>query len=203
VRGALVCAAALTSLEALTAGVFARVPLLLGVTSDDGLGAGELEWTMLPPPVTTTSQYQTLLAAHFGEERAADALRAFPAENDAQVKTQLGTISEGLWCAPLHPLTPSRQVWSRDPPPTFTLTLTLTPPPRATSEGHLRGPLVRILTSSNPHFHPRPRPPPPPTGTPLRHVVPPTSSPTTAYQPTSTASRTPASPHTAATSELT
>jgi hypothetical protein len=93
------------------------MPLLLGVTADDGLGAAELEWTMLPPPITTPSEYEALLTSYFGEERAADALRAFPvpaAAEAAEVKKQLGVISEALWCGQ---------------PSSLTLTHTITPSP--------------------------------------------------------------------------
>ena len=97
-RAGLGAAKPLTSVEALSSGRFHRVPVLLGVTADDGLGKAELEWTMFDD-VATVDEYRRLLERKLGAERLAEALRLYPAESDNDVEVALGRLSDDLWYA--------------------------------------------------------------------------------------------------------
>jgi len=87
----------LTSLEALRGGRFHRVPVMVGVTSEDGLGKMELEWTMFTD-ATTPEQYRALLERKFGGgAQLAAALAHYPAQSEEEVEEALGRISNDLW----------------------------------------------------------------------------------------------------------
>ena len=113
------------SLVALESGRFHRVPLLLGYTEDDGLGATELEQIHFDEDtIKDGPALHALLWREFGE-RAADASRHFCDVGEAReasrlygrVSTCLGNFSKDIWCASaapfsiLHPFPPT------SPPP--------------------------------------------------------------------------------------
>ena len=75
----------LPSAQALATGrALETVPVMLGLTSADGLGKVELEWTMFEE-VHSLEEYSTLLGAHFGADRREAALAAFGARTPDEV----------------------------------------------------------------------------------------------------------------------
>ena len=74
------------------------MPVMIGVTSDDGLGKIELEWTMFSESdVKSPEAYRALLEHRFGRERLAAALAQYPASTEVEVEAALGHISNDLW----------------------------------------------------------------------------------------------------------
>ena len=83
----------LPSAQALATGrALETVPVMLGLTSADGLGKVELEWTMFEE-VHSLEEYSTLLGAHFGADRREAALAAFGARTPDEVESLL----ESCW----------------------------------------------------------------------------------------------------------
>lgn len=85
-----------TSLEAAREGRLARVPVLLGVTVDDGLGQPELEWTYFED-CSTVEEYAALLKRHLGSARRDAALSLFDASSAREVRARLAELSNHLW----------------------------------------------------------------------------------------------------------
>ena len=86
----------LSALEALQRGCVHRVPVMLGVTAHDGLGKGELEWTMFSEP-DSVSSYEQLLRDRFGATRLEDAKRFYGVASADAIDHHLGEISNDHW----------------------------------------------------------------------------------------------------------
>ncbi|CAJ1443726.1 unnamed protein product, partial [Effrenium voratum] len=87
-----------TSVQALAAGEFVEVPLLLGVTAQDGLGKSELEQVIFRE-VRTRTDLDQLLQREFGH-RASEVLLHYWPEEDAEpqaVHKVLSKLSDDLW----------------------------------------------------------------------------------------------------------
>ncbi len=106
-----------TSLELLRRGEFARVPLLLGVTDEDGLGKSELELCMFDE-VDTVGAYEHVLARHFGDAAAA-ARSHYPAASDGDVEAALGALSNDIWYDAGTLLMAKLVAGAERPPPVF------------------------------------------------------------------------------------
>ena len=79
----------LPSAQALATGrALETVPVMLGLTSADGLGKVELEWTMFEE-VHSLEEYSSLLGAHFGADRREAALAVFGARTPDEVASPL------------------------------------------------------------------------------------------------------------------
>lgn len=79
----------LPSAQALAMGrALETVPVMLGLTSADGLGKVELEWTMFEE-VHSLEEYSSLLGAHFGADRREAALAVFGARTPEEVASPL------------------------------------------------------------------------------------------------------------------
>lgn len=87
----------LPALEALQQARVNRVPVMLGVTSDDGLGKCELEWTMLHGEPSTVEAYEALLHDRFGAARFEEAKRFYGVASADVIEKRLGEISNDHW----------------------------------------------------------------------------------------------------------
>ena len=91
----------MSSMEALVSGKFHKVPVLLGVTENDGLGKSELEQTIFrDSDVRTRTELEKLLQLEFGEH-AQHVLEHYwqkDVESDARaVHKSLSLLSNDLW----------------------------------------------------------------------------------------------------------
>ena len=91
----------MSSMEALVSGKFHKVPVLLGVTENDGLGKSELEQTIFrSSDVRTRAELEKLLQLEFGEN-AQHVLEHYwqkDVESDAKaVHKSLSLLSNDLW----------------------------------------------------------------------------------------------------------